>query len=349
MLTIIIIVVILLIIFGSGSSSSSSSSSSSYSSRKSSSDDWLSKSRTNSNSSSSSSSSSSTSRGSSSSSSSRANTELGLSPSRTLNSSKVLSPSSVHTSTFTLSPNEEVKNKLRKTPAFISEVQVQFVPDYSSVTWCFRSLEERVASGNTDGIYSALKSDVQTMLDKGLWDTDMLKPDWESYLALLASNRVRVLYHFTARSNIAKIKQSKGLISWYSAERKGLSIPIAGGDTWSRKLDSHYDNADFVHLSFCDDHPMAYRLRDKDIVLLEISPIVSALVSTRFSDINAADSLHHQGPNFSDLQRVDFDATKMHYVSRESEHFKPHQAEVMVYRCVPSCLIHNLKDIETAA
>lgn len=187
------------------------------------------------------------------------------------------------------------------------------------------------------------------MLDKGLWDTDMLKPDWESYLALLASNRVRVLYHFTARSNIAKIKQSKGLISWYSAERKGLSIPIAGGDTWSRKLDSRYDNADFVHLSFCDDHPMAYRLRDNDIVLLEISPIVSALVSTRFSDINAADSLHHQGPNFSDLQRVDFDATKMHYVSRESEHFKTHQAEVMVYRCVPSCLIHNLKDIETAA
>ena len=251
----------------------------------------------------------------------------------------------VHTTTLPLgSASSEIDNRLKQTPPpVIKSVKVKLLPDYADANWYLKSFANFGGKkGDVDGLYSYLRGGVQTMLDVGLWSIDMLKPEWETYLALLASNNVTALYHFTARCNVDIIKQARGLVSWYSADQMGMYIPFAGGDAKSRELDVLYNNADYVHLSFCDDHPMAYHLRNQGTVLLEISPVVAVLSSTLFSDINAADRLHKQGPNFSDLQMVNFAATKMHYVSRTSEFFKPHQAEVMVYRCVPACLIHNL-------
>ena len=48
------------------------------------------------------------------------------------------------------------------------------------------------------------------------------------------------------------------------------------------------------------------------------------------------------GGSLLDLKRVNFDATKRHFVSKNDEDFKPHQAEVMVKTFVPLKYIVNI-------
>ena len=61
-----------------------------------------------------------------------------------------------------------------------------------------------------------------------------------------------------------------------------------------------------------------------------------------FSDINAADSSHRHGGSIEDLKRVNFNAVKRNYVSRDDVDFKLHQAEVMVKTFIPVRYILNL-------
>lgn len=172
------------------------------------------------------------------------------------------------------------------------------------------------------------------------------KPNTEQILRLLRNNSIRYLYHFTSIKNIPSIKKNGGLYSWDYMERHGISIPVAGGDSMSRRLDMKYNLQDFVRLSFCSDHPMAHRLRvsGENIVLLMIDIRAAAFSGAQYSDMNAADSRHHHGPDFSDLERVDFSAVKRTYVSSSDPDFKTHQAEVMVRTHIPSEFILNLDD-----
>lgn len=89
---------------------------------------------------------------------------------------------------------------------------------------------------------------------------------------------------------------------------------------------------------------MAYRLEQSgsDIIILKIKIDVALLKHTLFSDINAADKLHTHGGSLKDLNKVNFNATKRHYISRSDEDFKPHQAEVMVKTFVPLKYIINI-------
>lgn len=172
------------------------------------------------------------------------------------------------------------------------------------------------------------------------------KSNTEQILRLLRNKNIRYLYHFTSAENIPSIKKNKGLYSWDYMERHGINIPVAGGDSMSRTLDMKYDLQDYVRLSFCQDHPMAYRLRmaGEKIVLLMIDIRAAAFVGTQYSDMNAADSRHHHGPSMSDLERIDFNAVKKTYVSSSDPDFKTHQAEVMVKTHIPSEYILNLDD-----
>lgn len=172
------------------------------------------------------------------------------------------------------------------------------------------------------------------------------KPNTEQILRLLRDKNIRYLYHFTSVENIPSIKKNKGLYSWDYMNRNGISIPVAGGDSMSRSLDMKYNLQDYVRLSFCQDHPMAYRLRmaGEKIVLLMIDIRAAAFSNTQYSDMNAADSRHHHGPSMSDLERVDFCAVKRTYVSSSDPDFKTHQAEVMVKTHIPSEYILNLDD-----
>ena len=127
------------------------------------------------------------------------------------------------------------------------------------------------------------------------------------------------------------------------------SIHNPGGSALSRELDMTYGLADYVRLSFCKDHPMAYRLYQKghNLVLLKIKVDVAWLKDTLFSDINAADSDHHHGGTLDDLKRVNIEATQKEYVSNSSPIFKQHQAEVLVRSFIPLEYIINISSPDT--
>lgn len=171
-----------------------------------------------------------------------------------------------------------------------------------------------------------------------------LKEDWQSFKQILIDNHVKYLYHFTDVRNINSIKRHGGLLSWYYCQTHGITIPCQGGDSDSMNLDAMYGLEDYVRLSFCDDHPMAYRLKKSgsSIKVLRISIDVALLKDTQFSDMNAADKRHTHGKCLEHLQMVNFDATKMHYLRSDDPNFKPHQAEVMVKTFIPLKYIENI-------
>ncbi len=172
--------------------------------------------------------------------------------------------------------------------------------------------------------------------------TNNFKDDKEEIQRILAENGIQYFYHFTARLNLEPIRNHGGLYSWKYCEKNHITIPEPGGDMQSRALDAVHGLEDYVRLSFCDDHPMAYRLRSKDLVLLKIKKDVAWLKGTQFSDINAAAKDHHHGSKSSDLLKVDFRAVKRHYVSRSDDDFSAHQAEVLVKTFIPKEYIINL-------
>ena len=114
----------------------------------------------------------------------------------------------------------------------------------------------------------------------------------------------------------------------------------------SRKLDRDKRLADYVRLSFCPSHPMAYRLEQEgeDLVVLKISTDVAVLAETRFSDMNAADSLSSCAKGYAGLQKVDIDATQQQYLSNTDPLFKYMQAEVLVKTHIPAKYILNLDE-----
>lgn len=139
-----------------------------------------------------------------------------------------------------------------------------------------------------------------------------LKDNWSDFKQVLDNNGIQYLYHFTDRQNIQSIKLHGGLFSWHYCKKNNITIPCQGGDYDSQELDKKYGLEDYVRLSFCNDHPMAFRLKQSgsDIVILQVKADVALLKNTLFSDINAADKLHTHGGELEDLERVNFNATK---------------------------------------
>lgn len=170
------------------------------------------------------------------------------------------------------------------------------------------------------------------------------KSNSNAYLNHLRLHGVKYFYHFTDERNINSIRKLGGLYSWYYCSQHGIEIPNPGGDSQSRNLDTRYDLQDYVRLSFCNDHPMAFRKHKEGarLVLLKIKIDVAAFRDTAFSDMNAADSDHTHGSELKDLQRVDIGATKKSFVRRDDPDFHTHQAECMVKTFVPIKYIENI-------
>lgn len=165
-----------------------------------------------------------------------------------------------------------------------------------------------------------------------------MKSNASSYIEYLKTNRINHLYHFTDRRNLQSIKDRGGLFSWKYCVDNNIEIPFPGGGEESRSLDLRHGLSDYVRLSFCTEHPMAYVLRsikNYDIIILRVKIDVVGLEGTLFSDINATDNNHHHGGTIEDLKRINLDATQQEYVGRSSEFFKQHQAEVMVKTFIP--------------
>lgn len=168
------------------------------------------------------------------------------------------------------------------------------------------------------------------------------KHDSKIIINYLEENGIQNFYHFTSSLNIPSIKTLKGLYSWKYLVEHGIAIPDAGGNEWSRELDLNEGLEDYVRLSFCENHPMAYRKKSSNLVLLKIDIEVASFWGTLFSDINAASHQHKHGGSFSDLKRVDLAAVKKKYVSKDDQDYRKHQAEVMVKSYVPQNYIINL-------
>lgn len=170
------------------------------------------------------------------------------------------------------------------------------------------------------------------------------KSNWEEFRNVLQENGITTFYHFTDRINIESIKTNGGLYSWYHCDRNNIYIIKSGGDSLSRDLDTRYRLQDYVRLSFCNDHPMQYRLSQSgyDLVLLRVAVDVAYFEHTSFSDINATDSNHSHGSTISDLRRINFAATKRSYVRRDDPEFKHHQAEILVKTWIPLEYITNI-------
>lgn len=172
------------------------------------------------------------------------------------------------------------------------------------------------------------------------------KDNAQAYINHLNLHGVKCFYHFTEESNLQSIRKLGGLYSWYYCQQNDIEIPSPGGDSKSRELDSRQGLQNYVRLSFCRDHPMAYRLKQagKVLRLLQIKIDVAAFIDTQFSNINAADNENQHGKDLEDLQRVNIWATQQTYVSKDSLIFKEHQAECMVETFIPSEYIININN-----
>lgn len=179
-----------------------------------------------------------------------------------------------------------------------------------------------------------------------------LKEDEDDIEDFLLENGVQYFYHFTEASNIPLIKQRKGLFSWFYMENHGMKIPYPGGNEQSRKLDQNKGLEDYVRLSLCESHPMAYRIHQENngkikMVLLKIKIDVAKFESTLFTDINATDNNVKIGDDFEFIQKgFNFDAINLKWCYGTDPRHKKRQAEVLVKTFIPAEYIVNLDNPE---
>jgi hypothetical protein len=118
---------------------------------------------------------------------------------------------------------------------------------------------------------------------------DNVKKWRRSRTAFFEQYSIRSLYHITARSNLDSIYRHGGLFSWHYNRLVGIRY-AGGGNSFSNDLDRRNNMQDWVRLSFCQTHPMYWRLH-KDgsgpLIVLKIAPEVLLQQDCRFSDMNA--------------------------------------------------------------
>ena len=163
---------------------------------------------------------------------------------------------------------------------------------------------------------------------------------------ILHKHRITCFYHFTSRKNLESIRKHGGLYSWQYLKKNEIAIPVQGGGELSQGLDLYNGVADYVHLSFCESHPMAYHHKQdgEDIVVLKISTEVALLDDTKFSDMNAVDSKCRCEQGLKGLKLVNFAATKEKFLTNDNPLFKYKQAEILVKTHVPLEYILNIDE-----
>lgn len=181
------------------------------------------------------------------------------------------------------------------------------------------------------------------------------KLDANDFIEHLRMKNVACFYHFTEKSNLQSIRKYRGLYSWYYCKQKNILIPSPGGDYDSRNLDVRHGLQDYVRLSFCHKHPMAYVKRNealkrneyKDFVILHIAIDVAGFMDTQFSDMNAADNRENHGGSYQDLKNVNIPLTKSNYLAIIDPLLKKqYQAECMVKTFIPIEYIVNIDNPE---
>lgn len=189
---------------------------------------------------------------------------------------------------------------------------------------------------------------VQALLNAELITEADLKPNWKEELDNLQLKGVSWLYHFSPKCNLTSILQY-GLMSRTYASACGITINQCGGNQLSHYLSDKFGYEDLIHLCFCTDHPMMFRVvqeTKQPLVLFAIDPIVIAFKGTQLTDQNAASNAHQSIDSLVSMPNEVIAATKQHYVSRSSGIFGYHQAEVMVKQYIPPFFISAYKEVE---
>jgi len=105
--------------------------------------------------------------------------------------------------------------------------------------------------------------------------------------AILKRYRIDAVWHFTDRSNLTLIQEHQGLLSLAELRRRGVEVPVPGGNDWSHSADEMKGVHEYVHLAFLDDHPMLFRAKQEsritDPVWLKIDSSILLGEGTRFT------------------------------------------------------------------
>ncbi len=245
--------------------------------------------------------------------------------------------------------------KTIQSPSTISYISILKEYDRDEMLYLINEEKEKAASSTSPSVSGeneaipVEQSSYPAEYDKLKMEFEIPKDNYQEFQQVLKDNGITYLYHFTDRRNLPSIKEHGGLYSWKYCELHDIHIPYPGGDNSSRMLDASFNLENYVRLSFCEDHPMSWRLQQQgyDLVLLKIKIDVAWSQLALYSDINAADSRHVHGGVLENLKSIDFSATKQHYVSRESPFFKKHQAEVMLRTFIPIDYIVNFDNPDT--
>lgn len=227
----------------------------------------------------------------------------------------------------------------------------------SIVANCIQQLTRQYTSNSNDIPTVKVSSDDQRIIfhrDLSESQQDQVriatkKCDISNFRSFFDMNGIKVLYHFTDRENLPNIRKY-GLLSFDYIRRKGI-VSSTGGDDKLQSVDQSFHNEDYIHLSFVKRHPMGWRLKrenqNRDFIILKISPEVAYSESTIFSDINAANPNHTQGPDFSVLKKVNMASVNSKYSQQNSEEQEQKAAEILVRRTIPINYILNLDSPET--
>lgn len=105
---------------------------------------------------------------------------------------------------------------------------------------------------------------------------------------ILARYRIDAVWHFTDRSNLTLIQEHQGLLSLAESRRRGIKVPVPGGNDWSHDADEMKGVHEYVHLAFLDDHPMLFvakkESRITDPIWLKIDASILLEEGTRFTN-----------------------------------------------------------------
>jgi hypothetical protein len=122
--------------------------------------------------------------------------------------------------------------------------------------------------------------------------------------------RARSVWHFTDKANLDAIL-GEGLFCYAELTRRGVKIPMPGGNDWSHDADKAKGIDEYVHLSFLFDHPMLYRAREEgriqNPVRLEIALAVLDSSEVRYCAEVANKSGAEILTDAQAAQRIDFE------------------------------------------
>jgi hypothetical protein len=167
---------------------------------------------------------------------------------------------------------------------------------------------------------------------------------------IILNYNIRWIWHFTDKSNLDSIKRHGGLFPLRELEKRGIVIPVPGGNEWSHDADKAKGLDAYVHLTFCASHPMLFRAKEDgritDPIWLRIDKSIILDPDVRFtSDVSnkaGVSVLDHDEAK----QKIDFEVLYTHMdwnvPEIQSRRQAAEKAEILVPNIVPLDNILNL-------